>query len=1591
MKKIIFTLINFLIFQILLFSKPKLIDYNQFLILPFELSEEKDIKDREKEKKTTFSFNIGNVDGELNIIGEWDIKIGYGVGFTLYPELVWILTLSNFREGLIFEQKRLFSLDWITDSGIFLHLFFNDDINASEFTFKYEHNKTFKSLYITNRFNGLQVNPYRELTGGNVSDINFGFDWQTRVYKGRFDLQFDSTKMVVDRFRGNKKFIENKILSAQYMRGYYYYLPDKNIIDIEVYISIENKERKGNEIEIESLYYKKLIAGIDYIVDISNGVIKFKESVYKKQVIVNYKTRINSSIYEVGDTFCGIKGLYGEYDFNKNLYPEYFINYNGKRYLILSFKNNFSYFEEKNSYKISDSGDKIDSLFVEIYDNSNKIIVGYNYYYDDFTGGIRITLNSKKGDKRNIYPFIDYVNEDDFYLIFSSPNLSISKNIISHSFYLIGSSLTLSNIPVNSSISVYLNSILLSPLDYSYDFSTNKILLNREIMDSDTIEVRYFVQHEQSFNLTASLKNDFRINQYLLLGDSYWYKMPVKLWEDSFYNDLKSMEFLYSIFFKGDFKKKLIDSKNGKLEFDINATLSLFLPELKGLSIIEDFERESRGYPLPLDYKKWYPSSAPEIYTDLATATYGKLFYRNTHKNLVKSNNNYISIYDLNIPEKDETSIGPYSSSDGFNNERNSLSLIAEFDLKANQYVSFTIPIKEIGANLDFSNFKEFIIAIKSIELTGNVRIYVDGGLVGEIFNEEFKNVQYESFDEGIKYIVDSASFYKSKNDGVNISNDFDEDGRLLKDETDDISPFIEKESLNNFLEVFSNFKKVVNFNIEKPMALKRFRGLRITIYSLSGAKGRILFNQFRFAESGWNYDRTKSSYGIEIFPAEDEFLKNNIFSINNSEFDKKLHFQRFRERTLKINLKMNESFSISKDFISPIEIFKFKKIGFFILLKENSSRILNLNLKDIEGNTITKSINLSSLSKGKWHNIEFDLSSFDGISNNYINRIEFDFKIQGSETFDNVIFIDELYLNEPYLMAGFSNKNEFLYRDSGVDLKYKNFSIFKNPYIKILTIFSTPYFLKEEFTQINNFSLNSEIGIKFNFIGTDFHFFDELLFLFNENIFIFGKERFNLNILKNSTKNNPFILNIYYEFQRSTYERYFLLDRITLNRKIFFDIGTKFDYFYFKLKFDSLSKKVESTSNFSKFEYDSKFNYEGTEFNLYYNIFSEKRNNYISGIFSFDNLGLLFLEDLKLFFEESISKGQTLKSNLSFLIMPDLLFKNTISYNNNSFLTSNREIFGLKTLFTNNNIIELNINYNDKNKKFLEITYNRESNLYYESSYTLINWQNYFKEFAISFNSILPVILYPPFSSLFVYAGVGSFKNLYFNELKDSFSFVIDWSIFLEDYLFLPYSFKFSVSEKNINLLFYTSLYDLSFGLYGKGETYSVEFKKINVDYSIEEKIKIDGENRNFITNLGVIFKILFLNELEFSSDFSYSLDYNEFYVKREFKHNFIIKNSIYKDFFEYDYSINDKKGIELLIKFELNSLFYTRIDKITENRDIPLTITIEPRLGYRFNKYITISGNLRLGYSLEYSQVIKNITNRFGLEFFINGSFRF
>jgi len=1589
-------------------------DFNSSLDIPNVNSKKIAQNFDQSEDKTLFSFNLGKIDGDISILGNWKLKVGFGTGFTLYPELRYLVSVSGMKEGIIFEQKRLISLDWVTENGIFLHLFFNDDMNATEYTFKYELGKVFNGFYITNKFSGLEVNPYRKLKGGKAQDINFGFDWKAKFYNGRFDLQFDSVRAVTDTFRGNKKYLQNKLLSAQYIRGIYYFLPDTKISGyLEVYVGDpfgdEFTDITFNSGVSEARRYKKLSDGIDYKINPTDGYITFKSSVYGKTVLIYYQANINGTLYGVGDINCGKSIINGTTDFNKTSNPEYFARHDGKDFLILSYQSKFSYFEEKNSYKITESGAKVSSLATDIFDNNNQRISGFSVIYDDFGGALRIKSSLQKGNPSNIYTFNAFVTPADFYLNFASPSLSLSKNSIDYSCYVSGEGLKLTAKPVSSSLRVFFNSLLLDPSKYSYDFITQSINLNFDVNDTDYIEVMYVTDDIESYNLTGVLKNDFRLNDYFLIGDSFWYKMPIKLWEDSYYYKLHSMEFLYNFQIKVDFKKILNDKKNGKFGFNINETLSVFYPELKGVTIVEDFETQLRGINLSLDYKDWFPVSIPiATFTPaMDNSKFGQLFFRNMHKSGNTTNKDYLSIYDTNPSPENWSSgntIGPYSSSDGYNGEKNTLSLITEFNLGANEAVSIALPLALDSQN-DYSRFAELTAAIKKIELTGSVRLYFDAGSVTELFNSSDTTVQKEQVDEGIKYsIVNPSAFnmYKSRGDGINVINDFDNNGVLDDDTVTNITKFNDVQTALNYIDITgASDKSVANFKILNPERLKNIRALRLTIYSQSGASGRLLFNQLRLLESGWDYDKTKTSDATEIFPAEDPDLNNHIFSVDNKTFDSKLHFQRFRERTLRVRLKKSESFYIEKRLFNPVEISYFKKFGFFTMLKYPSGRKIKLTLIDTVGNEMSKTTDLSYFTQQGWNQIVNYFTDFDGYANNNksINTIRIDFLNEASEasnTFDNVLFLDEFYMDESNTFVGFGSKNEFVYQDPGLKLETKSgFTIFSSPSIKMITGFSTENFLNEEMKPNKNYLLSNDSSLGFRFVTIDFGVNSYFDYIFRNYSYYNPNETLRLKISRTYDKNLPLLFTIFYDYKRSGLPDFinnWILSSKSEERKILLELGGQTQYFTLKTGYDIDTIKNITTTTQNKINGEIKLSFENVNYRTLYNISNKRQRPYLSGNFSLDNLTYIFSEDFTSFGYEGDEKFQFLESNLTVNLLPLLTLSNNVNVRQFGLFSNNSQIYNFGLNYLNKISFEVKIEYNNDKKIFFTGELSRRIDDSFAKIYQSLNWSDYFDNFSKSITNNGVTFFYPPFSSLYNKAGLNMFgQNTRFDLLSDSLRMIFDWSAFLDKRFFIPNKFIFNFIESISNSVFYNPSYNFIFTLSGLGYFFSAYFREINSEYIITEDLNLKNGENIYKTQTSISLNFYLFNGMDIESAINYDITYYESTLRKEISQSIIFKAKIYKDFYKKNFVTNDKYGFDLNFLLEVNSSFYNRFDKITEMLDSPLKLYFTPSLGYRFNRNVRITGNTKLGYNLEYSQQTGVIRNNFAAEFFLEGVLTF
>ncbi|MCG8571794.1 MAG: hypothetical protein MJB14_16785, partial [Spirochaetes bacterium] len=1495
------------------FSNILLLDFNQQLAIP-------DINQAEagQEEGTAalpaqiFNFNIGKIEGDLSLFGYWKIILGFGTGFLLNPELAWIVDITGFTDGLKFEQERVFSLDWYTDSGIFLHLFFNDNIDDSEFEFRYNVNQVINSLYISNKIETYPINPYRNLESGRAQDINMGLDWEHRFYKGRFDIQLDSVKLVKDSFEGKNKFVELSLLSANYQRGIYYYLPDESLGSyVEVYVSDPNGVTFSDIAESVAIDRKftQLTEHTDFILNRQQGYIQFKDSVYPKTVLIYYTTHSSGTSLSVGDSGTNFE--------NSGANQDYFVAHNSIDYLILAHYSQLSPFEEKNSYQITSTGSSIKQLTTEITDRYKNRLSGYQTWYDEKSGCIRIVKNSTKGNIYRKYPFYDEVDPAVFYLTSSNPKESLSQNIVACSFIQTNDQLSLTQLPITSTIVVYLNSVILSPEYYSYDFLSNSIELDIEISDYDNVLITYLAEEEDNFNLTFSLKNDFKLNEFFIIGDSIWYKMPVELWKSSYYFDMHSAELLYNVHLIGDFKKFTTNPKQGKLEFNLNSGLSLFIPDLKGLTIVEDFEYESTGCSLDLHYESWYPV---DINPNVAAADYGKLYYRNLHKNQILTND-FVSIYD-SIPDPDPYSsgsvIGPYSSNDGFkygsdnklDPTENSRSLITEIELDADEAVSIAIPVSclvDDESEIDFTQFKGLTALVNGIDLTSPIRMYIDGGEISERYADGSSTVQTETFDEGISYLVDGSYYmYKGQGDGNNSTNDFDEDGILSSDNTGAITEFTHNSiSYYQITNKDTDNLTLENFEIDQPENLATIRGIRLTFYNNNATTvtGKIIINQLRLTETNWQYDDTGTSRAEEIFPAEDDTLLDHVFSVENSDIDKKLHFQRIKERTLRVSLTQNDPFYIEKSFINPFNLKLFQYFCFFVLLEKKTDRKLKITLTDSSGNQLVQNYSLSDLSKKDWHEIRLDIKKFSGYSGStlQINHLRIDFENESSDTEDNTIFIDEFYLDKNNPLVGFHAQSEFLYSDPDLSFDFKDFPLFAAPYINLKTTFNSANFLSNSMTPMDNHILLNESTFQYQFFTINQLVYSNLHFYNNNGTFLLYGEDLQLKWDRLPGKKNPLLFTVNYQYGKSG-----LSNQIVQKRKLDLESGFKLKKQLVKLSYQVINNKKDLETVENDFKFDLGLQYQELHHSSTLRMGHKNIKESDYGYFSLDNIGYLLKEDFNNFFYKGTEKSHQFTTNNYGHLLPFIFYANYFDHSFRSIY--NYDNYDFKLTLAGYHKFDLIIRSRLVKKKDqkttpLSVKYLRKLDNSYIKQQEFLNWEIAFSEYSgyLPFNIMF--FCFPPFSSLYKKDGDSYFSDIgQFNLLQDELEITISWSDFISMNYFIPRTFIYKFKEKITNPVYYLIDYYFDFTLIGQGEITTHYFKKFQSEYSINQNFIIKPEQFITATQFSLELDFYFYQNMYFNSLYMYQIGRtnNQTLAEITLDHTITTRFEIYKNFFK-------------------------------------------------------------------------------------------
>jgi hypothetical protein len=227
---------------------------------------------------------------------------------------------------------------------------------------------------------------------------------------------------------------------------------------------------------------------------------------------------------------------------------------------------------------------------------------------------------------------------------------------------------------------------------------------------------------------------------------------------------------------------------------------------------------------------------------------------------------------------------------------------------------------------------------------------------------------------------------------------------------------------------------------------------------------------------------------------------------------------------------------------------------------------------------------------------------------------------------------------------------------------------------------------------------------------------------------------------------------------------------------------------------------------------------------------------------------------------------------------------------------------------------------------------------------------------------------------------------------LSDMIDLTWDWSIFLKRYLFVPYSFNFVFKENIINKISFNPSYNFSFITNGGGEITTNFFRLFEFNYYFSEGIDIKKGEFVYTHDTGVSFNFYTYKNLDIENNIGYTQTYVEGVYSKKMLYKIRYANLIYKNFFKVDYTTKDKYGVEISFLTDISSAFHTRLDDLPINQiDNIINITFTPKVGYRFNRNFTLTGIIKLGYCLDYSQVSDKFVNRFGAEFILQGVLSF
>jgi len=853
------------------------------------LTAEEPLPPEEEAPEAIFEAEIGASDVDFFLTGSWTTSLtssyGWLFGLDSGPAPGSVPGLES--DGLfVFKQipdlmfsiwlEERYFLETTVTSGDFEDFFQENTIRMG---YQGKEDEFFRHLYISNRDIGINPYPYLEVPGTGESSLGAEALLGSGEARHELLLRSDNNEAGEVVYIGSNLVSEREVALAEYIRGRFFKLPDRQVEDLVVYIEDPYGTVTGTDADGRAYKYRRAELE-DAFLDAEGGLVTLSEEAAGRVVVYYHK-----GAAEIGDASLGPGALCAtalgkldptgiplDFDWGVLGYlgqdmADRQVTIEGKTALRLYMPGEFSPFEILASYALDESmPEDLSRLRVTIIPagdadgSAPPHVIRFRLLPDaDYVGAY--LDGDVRGNFRNLYPFLDDGDTEAFdpENLLYGPEAEPAEGYLRYALlisrltpveeYRLGGDL------VPGSVRVKRNGAEESRFEMDYDTGTLTFLTY--IHPDDRLEIS-FRRRQSLLNNTDLL---FAWGNFLPLRDDLslelaaglrWNVLPGGYTEEAY---SRTGALIASTALKGE---------GEKLSFRAAGAVSYTNPDTTGIMRLAGME--GRGIPIALSEDTAYPAAEPKDAFMLASTNRGQLIYKDYRSyNLLGST---LMPYDWDAPKEyayePGSKIGPYLAGGSSQGRTKGQSLVLDFNLAAGEYAGAQIPVAAGQGLLDLSGLESLVLSYRSIDTVdgdGDLSLYLQIGEVGEDLDADaVLDEEPSSSSAGFKFNYSGSDYLLvgggPRNEGNSRRDTEDVDGSGQLDNEDPAVPadYIHT-TLAKSVPAGDDVWKVASFSLAGVEdKLKRVRAVRLLIADGggSGSSGRILIDGLRLAGSGF-------------------------------------------------------------------------------------------------------------------------------------------------------------------------------------------------------------------------------------------------------------------------------------------------------------------------------------------------------------------------------------------------------------------------------------------------------------------------------------------------------------------------------------------------------------------------------------------------------------------------------------------------------------------------------------------------------------------------------------------------------------------